>query len=111
MEVKLGRKIPKDYTVDHKDGNKLHDKYANLQVITRQANSSKGAKRRKSIVLPCQFCKEFFPLRKDQLNKRSAAKSGPFCSRSCSGSYGKMVQATGKTIPRLKYKVSYIKGV
>lgn len=38
MEVKLGKILPRNITVNHKDGNAMNDKYSNLELISLSEN-------------------------------------------------------------------------
>lgn len=50
LEVKLGRRLTKNETVDHKDEISTNDKFSNLQVLSRRKNIQKGY--RKGSLLP-----------------------------------------------------------
>lgn len=43
LEVKIGRRLTNDETVDHIDENKTNDEFDNLQVLSRSENAAKGA--------------------------------------------------------------------
>lgn len=43
LEIKIGRKLRKGETVDHKDEDKTNDSYANVQLLTLEANAAKSA--------------------------------------------------------------------
>lgn len=47
LEQRTGRKLTKNQTVDHKDGNSANDSASNEQVISNSANVAKGNKERK----------------------------------------------------------------
>lgn len=44
LEVKLGRRLRRNETVDHKDEDKTNDRYANLQCLSLAQNCAKGAR-------------------------------------------------------------------
>ena len=46
-EKELGRKLPKDQHVDHKDNNKHNGSSSNLQVMSASKNIGKGNQHRK----------------------------------------------------------------
>jgi len=109
MEVKLKRKLKKNETTDHKDGDVTNNKYSNLQILTRQENARKDALCRDLIKVKCIWCNEEFILTKNQVNERAKLNSGPFCSKQCIGKYGASVQNGGKILKRKKVKVTYFK--
>jgi hypothetical protein len=104
LEIKLNRRLSKNETVDHIDGDFTNDNSDNLQLLTRVENSAKSAIRAKDIIGNCKWCKGEFTLSR---NQRKCRYSGPFCSRSCSGKYGKMVQESGTTWQRTEHVVEY----
>lgn len=91
LEIKLGRKLTRDETVDHIDDNPLNDSIDNLQVLSRSENAAKWHAKRPS--------KQYFYFTCPECNKSSArlltyvkrdlkkGQRGPFCSRSCAGKY------------------------
>lgn len=90
LEIKIGRILSKDETVDHIDGDKLNDNIDNSQLLSRADNASKSVLRRLPIIGICALCNKEFELTRNQITKRKIKKdkAGPFCSRSCSGKYG-----------------------
>ena len=42
MEIKLGRRLLENETVDHIDEDISNDRYSNLQILTRQQNAAKS---------------------------------------------------------------------
>ena len=92
MEVCLGHKLAEDDTVDHIDRDKTNNSISNLQVIDRKTHVSLDAIRRHSLFSTCPICKVEFELTRDQLKKRSNILAGPFCSKTCTGKYGKSIQ-------------------
>ena len=108
MESKLGRELSDSETVDHIDGNKYNDSIDNLQVLSRSQNASKDAVRVVPVIVKCSWCFVDFTLTRNQ--RKSSSRAGPFCSRSCSGKYGKAKQMgdVGK-MSRTDFTVSYFK--
>lgn len=86
LEIKLGRLLEANETVDHIDGNKSNDDIDNLQLLSRNENAAKSAIRRLPIIANCVYCNKEFELSRFQTEKRSVTKSGPFCSRRCASS-------------------------
>lgn len=87
-ELELGRELLASETVDHKDRDFTNDVPENLQILSASDNAKKSALRRKSVHSDCVYCGKNFELTVSQLRNRSRKKSGPFCSRTCSGNYG-----------------------
>lgn len=92
MEQKLGRPLNDDETVDHIDRDFTNDSPSNLQILTRSENSKKSAIRRKPVKGCCAECKKKIELTRAQIRNSKEGKSGPFCSKTCSGKFGKKVQ-------------------
>lgn len=91
LEIKIGRKLTEEETVDHIDGDPINDSPENLQVLTRAENSSKYHALRHTqqmYTFTCPECKKSAtkPMNdvKGNLLKK---KAGPFCSRPCAGKY------------------------
>ena len=100
MEEYLGRKLREDEEVHHKDHDKTNDVIENLEVI----NSTEHRKHHnplkyKDTIEQCYVCgKSFTFTAKQHSNKYKERKRKPdtvdkyFCSRKCSGIYGKKIQ-------------------
>lgn len=95
-EVYIGQKLGYDDTIDHIDGNLTNDDIENLQIITRVDNAKKSAKHLLLIFDNCVYCGKEFQLSSSQINNYKSKwhknSAGPFCSRQCSGKYGKAIQ-------------------
>jgi len=105
MKVYLGRLLEKNETVDHIDKNFLNNDFSNLRILDRKIHTSIDVKRRIPVLYKCDYCGKEFYLSRNQIAR---AKSGKFCSRICSGKYGKEIQlgliSKGKPI---KVKTNY----
>ncbi len=111
MEAHLGKKLAPAETVDHIDGNPVNDSLTNLQILSRSDNSAKSAIRRNIVSSICPMCGAKFELSRSQISSHRKSTTikiaGPFCSRTCIGSYGKNVQETGTTAVGKQVSVSY----
>ncbi len=101
MEVHLGRYLKENETIDHIDGNFLNNNFSNLRVIERKQHCIEDVKRNKDAVVECAYCHKLFTIKGNELsyrNRKDRHQSGYFCSKICSGKYGKEVQL-GLRIP------------
>lgn len=91
--------IPDWLDVDHIDEDATNDSLTNYQLLTKEENKKKHLdahpeKQKKMLDLICALCDVSFQReeRRIKQNQRSQGKAGPFCSKSCAGRYGTMVQ-------------------
>lgn len=111
MELHLGRYLEKNEQVDHIDGNPLNNDISNLRVVLLGEHQSLHAIRNKDVIVNCTFCNKPFSIKGSKINYRNRYNSGYFCSKQCSGKYGRMLQLKriDKTVkPKVlvsKYKV------
>jgi hypothetical protein len=92
MELKLGRKLRLDETVDHIDGDFKNNDLTNLQILSRSENASKffddnPDRRARKHSFTCPFC-----LKESEIlysvykrNQLVLGKAGPYCSKQCAG--------------------------
>lgn len=95
MEVHLNRYLGIDETVHHKDGNFLNNNLDNLEVIERREHSYSDAYKNQDKRVTCSYCGKEFTIPGSKLsnrNRKDRKQSGYFCSKSCSGKYGKEIQ-------------------
>lgn len=95
MEKHLDRYLEKNETVDHIDGNPLNNEISNLRVLDRKEHCSNDAIRNKDVVVTCTMCGKQFTIKGDKLylrNRKDKHQSGYFCSKSCVGKYGALIQ-------------------
>ena len=60
MEVKLGRFLEKNETVDHIDGNPRNNDYSNLRILKRDDHAKVEVKRLKRMQFKCPMCGKTF---------------------------------------------------
>jgi hypothetical protein len=95
MELHLNRYLTKDETVDHIDGNPLNNNIYNLQILDWKTHTALDVLRNRDITVKCTYCGKDFIIKGSKLNNRNRKdkyQSGYFCSRRCSGKYGKEIQ-------------------
>ena len=95
LEQHLGRKLLPDETCDHIDGDFTNNDLSNLQVLTRRENILKYFKEHPAEIghYVCPLCGTHFTKEVHEVRaNRKQGKVGPFCSKSCAGRYGTMVQ-------------------
>lgn len=100
MEQYLGRKLREDEEVHHKDHDKTNDVIENLEVINSTVHRKHhNPLKYKDTIEQCYVCgKSFTFTAKQHSNKYKERKRKPdtvdkyFCSRKCSGIYGKKIQ-------------------
>ena len=113
MEKELGRSLRPDEHVHHKDSNPLNNDLSNLLVMTRSEHAAGHMRKFYDTTAICGWCgKEFVWTAKHQKNfysnKRTHGQESemPFCSRECSGRYGRHLQneknVNGSRSPRRK---------
>lgn len=107
LEIKLNRILSKEETLDHIDGDVTNDLESNLQILSRPENTAKSVKKRRRSHVSCVMCSSLFVPSPNQVASKCQSKSGPFCSRSCSGKYSRRVQLTGETRARVVIPVEY----
>lgn len=104
MELHLGRVLDsKTEHIDHIDRDFTNNALGNLRIVTPEVNARDDAKRLKLPEMTCMSCQKPVPENRvrhayREAQRKGTKKAGPFCSRACSGRYGKAVQ-TGKILP------------
>lgn len=95
FELHTNRYLEKDEQIDHIDGNPLNNDISNLQVIKFKEHQKNDVERNKNILVTCKYCGKNFLIEGTKIRYRNRSdknQSGYFCSRSCSGKYGKEIQ-------------------
>ena len=125
MENFLGRKLLPEEEVHHKDGNPLNNEIDNLEVMTKAEHLKIHAEENRKYfdkIMICPWCGEEFLWTADQqlkyqqnsARKRNVMESAgsPFCSKICSGKYGRSIQSKNGVVPATKLsneQVRYIR--
>lgn len=100
MEEKLGRPLEPYEQVHHKDGNTLNNDLSNLEILPIGEHQALHSRKYCDKLVSCCWCgRTFLWTVKAQRNfycncRRPGGEShrGPFCSRECSGYYGRQEQ-------------------
>lgn len=100
MENKLGRPLTKDEEVHHIDGDISNNSLDNLVVMSKKEHWNlhleEIRKYTKDVKVKCVLCNKEFTMtprqQRDRVSSETRGKHGPFCSRKCSGSYGRSEQ-------------------
>lgn len=107
VEIREGRKLKDHETVDHHDRDKYNDESSNLKILPKSQHSKLDVERRLISNVICPWCGKSFTPTRGQLRKNVA---GPFCTRSCSGKYGKSIQiGLVSKFDKTEINVSYFK--
>ena len=98
IEQAIGRRLQEDEQIHHKDHNPLNNDLSNLEIRQLGEHQSEHQIKYFDTTAICQWCgKEFawsaaqqrqFYANRDRSN-RNHSLANPFCSRRCSGLYGK----------------------
>lgn len=95
MKLYLDRYLLEDETVDHIDGDPTNNSIENLRVVDRNVHCTNDVLRNKDVIVKCTYCGKEFTIKGGLIsnrNRKDRYQSGYFCSRSCSGKYGKEIQ-------------------
>lgn len=118
MEQELGRPLLPNEEVHHRDEDPLNNTIGNLQVRLHGEHQAEHATKYYDTTTKCGWCgKEFLwtaaQQRKFYSNRRDCKNFSeePFCSRQCSGKYGKSIQLSGLSSRRAltDEQVDYVK--
>jgi hypothetical protein len=102
MEIYLNKYLEYNETIDHIDGNPLNNNLSNLRILDRKLHAQQDIIRIKPIITICKWCKKEFKI--INLNQRNRKNASGFCSKNCTGKYGKYIQNGGKVFGKLIFK-------
>lgn len=94
VEQHLNRYLEKNETIDHIDGNFLNNDLSNLRVIDRKQHCIEDVLRNKNVIVSCKMCGKTFKIKGSLIHNRNRTdkhQSGYFCSKQCTGRYGRYV--------------------
>ena len=99
MEKHLGKRLSHNEEIHHKDKNPLNNELSNLEIRRKGEHQAEHSTKFFNTTAICGWCgKEFLWTGKQQQyfysnrrNHNNESKT-PFCSRQCSGRYGKSIQ-------------------
>lgn len=99
VEQSIGRELLPEEDIHHKDKNPLNNDISNLEIRFRGEHQAEHSRKYYDTTAVCGWCgKEFTWTGIQQQRFYSERRTGrhasdlPFCSRECSGKYGRMIQ-------------------
>jgi len=101
------RGFQKNITVDHIDGDPLNNNLSNLQIVGIKEHTKMDSPRNLDVKVACFMCNEEFTIKGSTLSSRDRKdrkRVGFFCSKSCSGKYGKAIQNGDISVPDVPRK-------
>lgn len=88
MQEHLGRVLGPEEHVDHVDEDRLNDTIDNYQILSPAENTVKSKGQAAFLDLVCEWCGGgFVRLASLERGNRKKGKFGPFCGRSCAGTW------------------------
>ena len=100
MEIHLNRYLEENETIDHIDGNPLNNDISNLRILDRKEHCKNDVYRNLNITVTCTYCGKEFIIPGNKIhnrNRKDRHQSGYFCSKQCSGKYGREIQNHKRT--------------
>lgn len=100
MEVHLNRYLEENETIDHIDGNPLNNDISNLRILDRKEHCKNDVYKNLDITVTCTYCGKEFIIPGNKIhnrNRKDRHQSGYFCSKQCSGKYGREIQNHKRT--------------
>ena len=94
LEQKLGHPLSTDKVVHHINVDPLDNNITNLEIMPRSKHASLHHKAKETCNRVCPQCGKSFccSVRRIRSNQGKQGHAGPFCSRSCSSRYSRVLQ-------------------
>ena len=96
VEKFIGKELDSSIHVHHLDGNADNNSIDNLQLLDAKTHLKNHQLKYKESEVFCVLCGTSFKMTPAQISTRNREKNrnktGPFCSKVCSGKYGKQIQ-------------------
>lgn len=108
-EVKLGKRLEKNETVDHHDRNFLNDDNNNLKIKDRAVHASEDAIRLHVEPICCPVCDTKFIPNKNQIKNHHRQSSGPYCSSQCLKIFKQKSIIEKKSMPKIELNKTYFR--
>lgn len=111
MEMHLGRYLETDEQIDHINGDFTDNRIENIQILKLGEHQKLDAIRNKDSTVNCAYCGKEFTIKGKYIrnhNRADRKQSGYFCSRECSGKYGRKIQLK-QLIPQIVDKIQVSK--
>ncbi len=89
-EVYYNKRIKSNETIDHIDKNSLNNDINNLRCLDLRFHVAMDDNRRKPFLVKCKYCGKEILITNGR--KKNCKHTGYFCSRECSGKYGRKIQ-------------------
>lgn len=93
-EKEINRRLSENETIDHINGDPLDNNLSNLRIIERNKHITNDVRRicKSATKIYCQYCGKEINIENRKISQMNRRNTGYFCSRSCSGKYGKEIQ-------------------
>ena len=94
MEQVIGRSLLRSEFVHHKNEDKSDNNPLNLEIMSNSEHSKHHAPKAEFVTLSCAWCGKIgeFEARRLRHNQNIQGKVGPFCGKSCAGSWSRSKQ-------------------
>jgi len=107
VEVHLNRYLLDNETIDHIDNDFTNNDLSNLRIVDRKIHCEQDVLRRGGVILNCVWCNKEFTVEGKKVRERNRKNASGFCSRQCTGQYGKHVQLGGDKKGKIDIERTY----